>query len=68
MQSGLPVISKSESRETIHLHVLLELETKILCFSIFRKYVTFVTSSLVRQNMAAEIKSKSITAEKLIKH
>ena len=67
MQSGLPVISKSESRETICLRVL-ELETKILCFSIFRKYVTFVTSSLVRQNMAAEIKSKSITAEKLIKH
>ena len=66
MQSGLLVISKFESQETIRLHVLLELETKTLCFPIFRKYVTSVTSSLVMQNtvlIAAEIKSKSITAE-----
>ena len=66
MQSYLLVISKFESQETIRLHVLLELETKILCFSIFRKYVTSVTSSLVMQNtvsIAAEIKSKSVTAE-----
>ena len=65
MQSGLLVISKFESRETIRLHALLELEAKILCFSIFRKYVTLVTSSLVTQNtvlIVAEIKSKSITA------
>ena len=66
MQSGLLVISKFESQETIRLHVFLELETKILCFPIFRKYVTSVTSSLVTQNtvlIAAEIKGKSITAE-----
>ena len=61
MESGLLVISKFGSQETIRLHVLLELETKILCFSIFRKYVTSVTSSLITQNMvliAAEIKVK----------
>ena len=48
------------------LHVLLELETESLCFSMFRKYVTSVTSSLVTQNtvsIAAEIKSKSTAAE-----
>ena len=62
MQSGLMVISKFENRETIRLHALLELETKILCFSIFRKYVTYVRSSLVTQNtvlIAAEIKNWS---------
>ena len=66
MQSSLLVISKFESQETIRLYVLLELETKILCFSIFKEYVTSVTSSLVTQNtvlVAAKIKSKGITAE-----
>ena len=66
MQSVLLVISKFENRETIRLHALLELEIKILCFSIFRKYVTSVTNSLVTQNTvlnAAEIKSKSTAAE-----
>ena len=64
--SGLLVISKFESQETIRLHVLLELETKILCFPIFRKYVTSVTNSLVTQNTvlsSAEIKCKCIIAE-----
>ena len=46
---------------------ILELESKILCFSSFRKYATSVTSSLVIQNtilIAAEIiKRKSMTAE-----
>ena len=66
MQSCLLIISKFGSQETIRLHVLLELETKMLCFSIFRKYITSVISSFVTQNtvlIAAEIKSKSITAE-----
>ena len=69
MQSGFLIIYDCESEETIRSHVLLELESKILCFSSFRKYVTSVPSSLVIQNtilIAAEIiKRKKVCQLKL---